>query len=78
MAHPVDIIANVIRANGHLAAARQAEAVAAALTDERIIQGAVKALVADGWSETHDGGTLDQGDLRHVALAVLRSLNPNA
>lgn len=43
-----------------------------AITEE-LLDAAVEALVADGWEETHDGGTLDREDLRNIARVVLRA-----
>ena len=31
----------------------------------------IDALIADGWEETHDGGTLDGQDMRNIARVVL-------
>jgi hypothetical protein len=40
---------------------------------EELLDAAVEALIADGWEETHDGGTLSREDLRNIARAVLRA-----
>jgi hypothetical protein len=80
--HPIDIIANVIRAvdGGHaMGAARLAEHITAAIaSDQRFVDDAVVALKADGWEETHEGplgiGTLSDQDLANIARVVLRSV----
>lgn len=77
-AHPIDVIANEIRAAGHVAAGVVAERVAKALDDERIVQAAVAALIEDGWRHGHEGpnGQSEQTDedLANIARAVLRSV----
>jgi hypothetical protein len=40
---------------------------------EELLDAAVEALIADGWEETHDGGTLSRQDLLNVARVVLRA-----
>lgn len=40
---------------------------------EELLDAAVEALIADGWEETHDGGTLSREDLRDIARVVLRA-----
>lgn len=79
--NPIDIIANAIRAadgNHTMGAGRLAEVVAVAVTDGRIVDNAVKALLADGWRHAHEGpdgqSELSDEDLERIATTVLRSI----
>ena len=47
------------------------DALAESLDDHTRFGQHVDALIADGWEETHDGGTLDGQDMRNIARVVL-------
>jgi hypothetical protein len=72
MSHPIDIIANAIRAADEHDQNQTADAlarfVAEALADEAVVANAIQALIADGWRHLTDE------DLAIIAWVVLRSV----
>lgn len=73
-------IAETIRkadGNHTMGASALADAIVDALTrsldDHGRFSEHIDALIADGWEETHDGGTLDGQDMRNIARVVLRA-----
>jgi methyl coenzyme M reductase beta subunit len=74
----IDHIAATIRrvdGNHTMGAGALAEAIVESLGadiwDAAMVEPAVDALIADGWEETHDGGTIDRQDMANIARTVL-------
>jgi hypothetical protein len=75
MTNPIDVIANAIRVadgNHTMGAGQIAEVATAALTADRVIDNAVRALLDEAWEGHPDPLTVD--DLRALATVVLRSV----